>query len=256
MPTLRELTLEHSRRLSEVYRTRDVRLEEARTTRDLQLRALPSAAKAFQKYDEELASAREKHLATQGKAEAARTSAQLVATDQRNDRFEDAQLARRSADVEAVQSRRRQEDAAEAKYREALDRLREAPNGGRSGALQDADRQRRSGLDQAKRSHDETLSTSQQTYRAMVESAVTTERRDNRAGERAYFDTLRLGDAANTAARTAADQNLLAQLSVIAEAREILRTWYQQVALIRVETAKAEQEEFSRFRRELESVRA
>ena len=55
MPTLQELTLAHSKRLSEVYRTRDVRLAEAQTSRDLQLRALAAAARAYQKYDDELA---------------------------------------------------------------------------------------------------------------------------------------------------------------------------------------------------------
>jgi hypothetical protein len=256
MPTLQELTLEHSRRLSEVYRTRDVRLVEAQTTRDLRLRALPAAAKAFQKYDDELASARERHLSTQGKAGVVRASAQVTAADQRNDRFDDAQAARRSADVEAVQNKRRTEDAAETRYREALDRVKEGPDAGRSRALQEADRERRHELDQAKRSHDEKLLASQQTYRTTVETAIKAERRDNRDGERVYFDTLRLGDAATAATHAAADQNLLTTLSLMPEAREILRAWYQQVALIRVETAKAEQEEFSRFRRELEDVRA
>ena len=255
MATLQELTLDHSRRLSELYRTRDVRLAEAQATRDLQLRAVPAAAKAFQKYDDELASARERQLGTQGKAEVARASAHIVAADRRGDRFEDAQSARRSTDVDVIQSRRRGEEAAEAKYRSASERAREGPEASRAQALQDADRARRSELDQAKRTHDEKLSSSQQTYRDAVENAVTTERRDNRDSERAYFDALRLGDAANDAARTAADHNLLASLSVISEAREIMRRWYQHVALIRVETAKAEQEEFARFRRELETVR-
>jgi hypothetical protein len=254
MPTLQELTLEHSRRLSEVYRTRDVRLAEAQASRDLRLRALPAAVKAFQRYDDELASAREKHLATQGKAEAARSSALLAAADHRAGRFQDAQLARRATDVEGVQGKRRIEDAAEVTYRLALDHAR-AANGNRSRVLQEADRARRLALDEAKRTHDETLSTSQRTYRAAVEDAVKAERRDNRDSERAYYDALRLGDAALNSARASADQTLLASLSVLAEARDILRAWYQQVAAIKTETAKAEQDEFSRFRREMDEVR-
>lgn len=255
MGTLQELTLDHSRRLSELYRTRDVRLAEAQATRDLQLRALPAAAKAFQKYDDELASAREKLLATQGKAEAARASSLLVASDHRTDRFEDAQLARRSTDVEAVEGKRRLEGAAEAKYRAALDRAADLPDAARSKALQDADRSRRLEVEQAKRTHDETLSASQQKYRATVEDAIRAERRNNRDSERAYYDMLRLGDAALNAERTAADQTLLIALSLMPEAKEILRAWYTQLAAIRVEAARAEQEEFSRFRRELELVR-
>ena len=54
MPTLQEVTLAHSRRLSEIYRTRDVRIARAQSLRDVQLRALPSTAKAYEKYDEAL----------------------------------------------------------------------------------------------------------------------------------------------------------------------------------------------------------
>ena len=43
MPTLQELTLAHSQRLSEVYRHRDVSLAEVQALRDAQLRALPQA---------------------------------------------------------------------------------------------------------------------------------------------------------------------------------------------------------------------
>ena len=44
MPTLQEITLAHSQRLSEIYRTRDIRLAEAQSLRDVQLRALPTTA--------------------------------------------------------------------------------------------------------------------------------------------------------------------------------------------------------------------
>jgi hypothetical protein len=253
-PSLQDLTLSHSQRLSEVYRTRDGRLAEAQATRDLQLRALPGAAKAYQKYDDELASAREKQLATEARAAAARTSALLAAADHRADLLEDAQLARRGADLDAVQSKRRLEDAAEAKFRAALDSARERPEAERSKALQDANRTRRLEFDQAKRAHDELLSASQQKYRGAVDAAVISERRENRDSERAYFDALRTGEAAARAARTAADQNLLAALAALPEAREILRGWRRQVAAIGVDAARAEEEEFSRFRRDLQTV--
>lgn len=256
MPTLKDLTLAHSQRLSEIYRTRDVRLAEAQATRDTELRALPQAAKAFQKYDDEVAGAREKQLATEAKAEAARTSALLVAIDRRSDRLEDAHMTRRAADVEAVKAKRRLEDAAEARYLAALTAAREAPEAKRGRLIQDADLARRLDVEQAKRNHDETLSQSQQLYRAAVDEAVLAERRDGRDSERGYFDALRLGEAAARAARTSAEQNLIAALSRLPEAREILRTWRSQVAMIGMATAKAEKEEFSRFRVELDKIRA
>lgn len=255
MPTLQELTLAHSQRLSEVYRTRDVRLAEAQASRDLQLRVLPGAAKAFQKYDDELAGAREKQLATEAKAEVARAASLMTAVDRRADRFEDAQMARRSADVEAVTSKRRTEDAADAKYLAALATARELHDAQRGKAFQDAERTRRSELDQAKRSHDQALVASQQRYRTAVDEAVVSERREGRDGERGYFDAIRFGEAAARAARTAADENLQAALDGLDAAGEILRAWRAQAAAIHAETAKAEEEEFSRFRRELQGVR-
>lgn len=255
MPTLQELTLAHSKRLSEVYRTRDVRLAEAQASRDLQLRGLPAAARAYLKYDDELAVAREKQLATEAKAEAARTSTLTTEVDRRADALEDAQRARRSADVEAVRQKRLQEDAAEAKYLGALSSSRRLPDAQRSKALQDADRARRLELDHAKQTHDEALTSSQQRYRAAVDGAVIGERRGGRDGERAYLEALRFGEAAARAAKTSADQTVLAALSNIEEARVILRSWRAQLSVIANETAEAEKKEFSRFRSELQKIK-
>jgi hypothetical protein len=255
MPTLQELTLAHSQRLSDVYRTRDVRLGEAQASRDLQLRAIAAAARAYQKYDDELAAAREKQLATEAKAEAARASTLISEFDRRADVLADAQLARRSADVEAVTQKRRLEDAAEAKYLAALSSARHLPDAQRSKALQEADRARRLELDQAKHTHDDGLTSSQQQYRAAVDEAVLGEQRAGRDGERAYLETLRFGEAAAWAAKTAAHQTLLEALSEIEEARAILGRWREQLSVITNETAEAEKEEFSRFRSELQEIK-
>jgi hypothetical protein len=255
MSTLQELTLAHSQRLSEIYRTREVRLAEAQASRDLQLRALPAAARAYQKYDDELAVAREKQLATEAKAEAARTSTLMTEIDRRADALEDAQLARRAADGEAVKQKRRLEDAAEAKYLAAVSNAHELPDAKRSNALQDADRTHRLERDRARRTHDDALAASQQRYRAAVDDAVIGERRGGRDGERAYLDALRFGEAAARSARTAADQTLLAVLSNVEEARVILRSWRAQLSVIANETAEAEKQEFSRFRSELQKIK-
>ena len=230
-------------------------MAEAQTSRDLQLRALASAARAYQKYDDELAVAREKQLATEAKAEAARTAMLITAVDRRADALEDAQMDRRAADVDAVRQKRRMEDAAEAKYLAALSSSRDTPDAQRSKALQDADRTRRLEMDAAKRTHDEALTSAQQRYRIGIDGAVLGERRSGREGERAYLEALRFGEAAAHAAKTAADQTLLAALSMIEEARAILRSWRAQLSVIANETAEAEREEFARFRGELQRIK-
>ena len=253
MPTLQEVTLAHSVRLSEIYRTRDIRLAEAQSLRDLQLRAIPAAAKLYAKYDDELSQAKEKQLATESKAEAARSAALMTAVDRRTDRFDDAQMARRSADVEAVALKRRGEDAANRKYEAAIADLAEARD--RQKAAQDAERARRMEIEQARKAHDDALLASQQKYRATIDEALLDERRDSRDGERAYLDAVSHGATAARGARASADQNLAAGLAKIPEAAELMRSWRAQLAAIAAETKAAETEAFSRFRRELQNLK-
>jgi hypothetical protein len=253
MPTLQEITLAHSQRLSEIYQTRDIRLAEAQSLRDVQLRALPVTARAYQKYDDDLSVAREKQLATETKAEAARNAALMTAVDRRGELFEDAQLARRAGDVEAVAARRRAEDAANRKYEAAIADLRDARD--RQKAAQDAERARRVELDQARRGHDEALIASQQKYRAAVDAALVAERRDSRDGERAYLEAMSLAAAAARGAKSFADQALAEALAKLPEVLEVTRGWRMQLTTIAAETKQAEQEAFSRFRRDLESVK-
>ena len=255
MPTLQAITLAHSQRLSEIYRARDVRMAQAQLLRDTELRALPGAAKIYDKYDNELLAAWEKQAATDSKAEAARHSSLLAVGDHRSGELEDAQIVRRAADIEAVTMKRRAEDAATKKYQAAIAGLRELAFNARDKAAQDAERARRSELDGARHAHDEALAASQKDYRDAVDAALLDERRDGRDAERAYFDALRLGDTAMRAAKSSADQNLAAALSKVPEAAELLRSWRAALATIARDTTEAEQEAFARFRRDLEGLK-
>jgi hypothetical protein len=255
MPTLQEITLAHSQRLSKIYRTRDIRVAEVQSIRDLQLRDLPAAVKVYQQYDDELSVAREKQLATEAKAEAARTSALLTAVDRRSERFEDAQLSRRSADTNAVQSKHRAEDVANRKYESAVADLRDVASKDRDKAAQQAERDRREALEAARRGHDDALTVSQQQYRKGIDEALAAERQDSRNAERAYLEAIRLGEAALHGARSFADQTLAKKLEGLADAGDILRSWRAALATIASETSQAEREAFSRFRRELESLK-
>ena len=256
MPTLQEVTLAHSQRLSEIYRSRDLRIAQAQSLRDAQLRGAAGAVKIYAQYDAELSAAREKQIATESKAEAARNAALLAVTEHRSDQFEDAQLARRAVDIDVVAAKRRAEDAAARKYDAAIANLRELPFNNRDKAAQDAERARRAELDAARKAHDDGLAASQQAYREAIEAALVAERRDSRDAERGYLDALRLGDAAMRGAKSAADQNLAAALLKVSEAAEMLRSWRAALATIARETSEAEHEAFARFRRDLESIKA
>lgn len=255
MPTLQEITLAHSQRLSELYRHRDIRLAEVQSLRDLRLRAVASADRLYKRYDDELSLAREKQVATDAKAEAARSATIMIAIDRRAERIEDAQMARRSADVDAVASKRRSDDAANRKYEAALADLRAAAAKDRAAAAQDAERARIDALAQARRTHDEALAASQQRYRTAVDAALLEERRDAREGERGYLDALTHGAAAARGAKSFADQALAEALANLPDAGEVLRAWRAELKAIAAEIKQAETEAFSRFRRDLESVK-
>ena len=255
MPTLQEITLAHSQRLSEIYRTRDVRLAQAQSLRDVQLRAVSGTAKVYEKYDDELTGARDKQAATESKAEAARAAALATAVDARSDGFEDAQIARRAADTEVVAAKRRAEDAANRKYESAIAGLRDLPPAGRDQAAQQAERARRTELEAARRTHDEALATAQKNYRLAVDEALIAERRESRDAERAYLEALRLSDAALRGAKAVADQDLAAALARIPEAAAVLRSWRAELATIASDTAQAEKDAFAWFRQELERLR-
>jgi hypothetical protein len=255
MPTLQDITLAHSRRLSAIAQTRDVRIAEVQSIRDLQLRDLSAAAKLYQKYDDELSVAREKQLATEAKAEAARSAALLMTVDRRGDRFDDAQMARRAADTTAVQAKRRGEDIANRKYESAIADLRDVAERDRPRAAHAAERARREELEAARRGHDEALTAAQQAYRKAIDDALVSERQDSRDAERGYLDAIRLGEAAMRGATTHADQSLALALERLPEAREILRAWRAALAAIATETKDAETQAFSQFRRELETLK-
>ena len=251
MPTLQELTLGHSQRLSEVYRTRDERLSEALADRDGRLQELPGAAKHLQKYRDQIADARGKQIASDARAGAMRASALDDASVNRSDLLQDAQRSRSSADLTSLDNRQRDEQAAETKYTDAIDRARGLSDQQRSRALQDADRARRTDKEDAKRGHDTALTAAQRQFRDSVDDAIVKERRLGRDTDRAYYDALRLADAAVRGALAAAEHELMTSLIVLDGAAEILRAWRLQVAGITIEAARAEQEEFSRFRQEL-----
>ena len=209
MPTLQDVTREHSRRLSDIHRLRDHDVAEAVAARDAHLRALPAAARAYAKYDADLADAREKQGQLVGKAEAARTSALIAAIDRRTDQLESAQEARRSTDEAALAARRLAEEEAERRFRDAVSNLEPAtPLTTRQKTLRDASLARTAEIEAAKRVHADTIGTSQMHYRSAVEEAIVDERHAARDAERDYDAAVRLAEGAFRPSLVSVDQSL------------------------------------------------
>jgi hypothetical protein len=255
MPTLQDVALAHSTRLSAIHRARDVDVAAALARREARLRALPQAAKAFGRLDQELLAAIEKRAEALAKAAAALEAAQDAAGVRRRHRLEDGERAWRAADGEGLDARRRGEDAAERKYRAAMAALTAiTPLSIRRETADDAARVRAGERLQALRAHEDGVARAQARFRDAVDAAVIDERRDGEHAERAHADAARLADGLLAAARESAGRAHAAALADLDEAAAIVDATAGELEAIGAAARAQERAEFERFRRELRQL--
>ena len=223
MPTLQDVTLAHSRRLSQIHKAREHESADAVLRRDVHLRSLPSAAKAYDRFDDEVASARDKRTATEQKAAAARVAVLDGAIAQRGEGLDQADAARRAADLAAMQARLNAEGNAERQYRDVMSAAGPtSPLADRQKMARDAERARREEREAAQTAYAAALAAGQSGYRSGVDRAVLDERRVAREADRAYADAVRLADVALKTAVATAERGLNNSLSALADARELV----------------------------------
>ena len=224
--------------------------------RDVHLRSLASAAKAYGLFDEDVASARDKRSATEQKAAAARVAVLDEAIAHRGEGLDDADTKRRGADLAAMEARLNAEGGAERKYRDVLSAAGPSvPLAERQRMAREAERARRAELEAAQKAYADALSSGQSGYRAGVDKAVLDERRVAREADRAYAEAVRLADVALKTAIAAAERVLNNSLSGLADAREVVDACRAELAGLTESSRGAETEEFERFRRELDRVK-
>lgn len=256
MPTLQDVTLEHSRRLSEIHKARELEGTDAVLRRDVHLRSLASAAKAYAQFDEEVASARDKRTATEQKAAAARVAVLDDAIAHRGQGLDDADTRRRAADLAAMETRVNAEGSAERKYRDVMSAAGPTlPLAERQRMAREAERAKRVELEAAQKTYADALAAGQSGYRSSIDKAVLDERRVANEADRAYADAVRLADVALRTAIAAAERVLNNSLSALADAREIVAACRDELAAITDSSRRAESDEFDRFRRELDRVK-
>ena len=257
MPTLQDVTLEHSRRLSEIHKARQLDGTDAVLRRDVHLRSLASAAKAYAQFDDEVASAREKRTATEQKAAAARVAVLDGAIDHRDEGLDESDVARRATDSAAMEGRLE----GRGRRRTQVPR-RDCPRQVRRRRWPSARRWRerpsahkRAELEAAQKAYTDALAGAQSRYRIGVDKAVLDERRVAREADRAYADAVRLADVALRTAVTAAERVLNNSLSSLPDARDVVAACRDELAAITESARRAESKEFERFRRELDRVK-
>ncbi len=257
MPTLQDVTLAHSRRLSDIHKAREAEAADAVLRRDVHLRSLKSASKAYAEFDEDVASAREKRAATEQKAAAARLAVLDRAIATRGEGLDGADAARRAADLAAMETRLRAEGAAERKYRDVMSAAGPTlPLPERQRMAREADRARRAELEAAQRAYADAMIAAQAGYRTGVDTAVIDERRVAREADRAYTEAVRLADVALRTAVAAAERPLNTSLWTLEDARDVVAACRQEIATVTESTRRLESDEFDRFRRDLDLVKS
>lgn len=255
MPTLQDVTLAHSRRLSQIHKAREIEGADAVLRRDVHLRSLASAAKAYARFDDDVGSARDKRTATEQKAAAARVAVLDGAIARRGEGLDEADAARRKADLAAMDARLNAEGNAERKHRDVMSAAGPTlPLAERQRMAREAERAKREELEAAQKAYAAALAAGQSGYRSNVDKAVLDERRIAGEADRAYADAVRLADVALRAAVAAAERVLNNSLSSLPDAREVVAACRAELDAITESSRRAESEEFDRFRRELASL--
>jgi hypothetical protein len=249
MSTLNEITEAHSKRLSRITQTRDTRLREAGDARDRDLRALPAAAALFETFDEQIADARGKQLATDAKAEAARAGAIAAVGDTLAAALAEAHRVRRDADSAAFEERRHAEDEAEREFILAIGASASQPS------TSQAQKTRAAKIDKAKKQFDAALAAAQEQFRASRDAALVAESRGTRDADRAFAATSRVAEASSKVARATAERALAKALATIPAAAATFAEWSTETARIVADYRKAETEEFERFHRDVHALR-
>ena len=248
MATLSEVTLAHSQRISAITKTREEGFRRVNAERDNLTRAMPAATSLYETFDEQIADARSRQVATDEKAEASRASALQSAADGRSNGVDVAHRRRTDADVAAFAQKKKAEDAAEKKF---LDALAANPNQ----PIGDAQKARAAELERIKQEFNDALKAAQDRFRADVDAALIEERKDARDADRAFQDAARIGESSSRAARSTAEQALLKGLSLIPEAAVVLEQWRKATARVIADFRRAEGDEMARFHDEMQQLR-
>jgi hypothetical protein len=249
MATLNEITEGHSKRISKLTTIREDGLREALAARDRDLRAMPATAKIYNAFEAQIADARARQLATDARAEDARSNALVEVGDKLAAALADAQRARREADVAAFEKRRLAEEEAEHEFLLAIGGSASKPTS------KDAQRIRAEKLDKAKKEFDAALVAAQDAFRQARDNALVAQSRGARDADRSFAATARVNDASMKAARAEAERALAQALAALPEAAAEFAEWRQATAAIVAEYKRAESEEFERFHREVKALR-
>ena len=249
MATLNEITEGHSKRISKLTKIREDGLREALAARDRDLRAMPATAKLYDAFETQIADARARQLATDGRAEDARANAMADVGDRLASALADAQRVRREADVAAFEKRRFADEEAEREFLLAIGGSASKPTS------KDAQRIRAEKLEKAKKEFDAALVAAQDAFRQARDNALVAQSRGARDADRSFAATARVNDASMKAARAEAERALAQALAALPEAAAEFAEWRQATAAIAAEYKRAESEEFERFHREVQALR-
>jgi len=209
---------------------------------------LPAAAKLYEKFDKQLTETRNQQLATDAKAEGARTEMLQQVSDRLAIALADAQRARRDADVAAFEQRRKTEEDAEREFILALAAAPARPSF-------DAQKIRAQKMEKAKIDFDAALAASQKQFAQSRDAALAVETFASRNAEQTFKTATKVNALASRAALASAEQALVKGLSELPEAAVEFQRWTAETEQILADYKRSENEEFERFHQEVQALR-
>jgi hypothetical protein len=256
MPTVQEVTLAHSRRLSEIHQRRDRDMAEANSRRDRDLAAVPTAKPALDRHREAVRAATATHDAQTAAATVRRDGEIARARSERSSAIEAAEHARRAADLASAETRLAAERAAEEAFQKAVSRITATtPLAERRRIQDEAERVRREALDKARRDHDARLATADAQRIIAVNQAVRSSDSIERTADLTHENAVRAADSGRRLASQAAADRLVGELQEIPDAKRILDAFRDVASGILSRARADERAEFERLRRELAEAR-
>ena len=219
------------------------------------LRGVPASAKAYDAYDRaiELAAAQARTTASRARAV---YHGEVAETAEARTRALGAAAASRKVDqLEAMGAQVEAGAETERRYRDAASPLgRGSSIADRQRRIAEAEQARTADLEKARLAYDRATVKVQADYRRRVTEALTSERQAVRDAERAHENAVRLAEAARTSAVDRAEAALYQSLAAIAETRDVLRGYREEIAAVGERSRAAEEEEFARFRQQLQEM--
>jgi hypothetical protein len=248
--TLTDLTLRLSRELSEIDALARREIEDAERERDARLSAIAPARAVLTRYHVALEKAKELQMQSVQDADDARDREIRAAEDERSDALSREELDYRAAREKALTRKNETLRKARAKWKQAIDKLREQPLSEQRRLRRAADDALEQANEEARESYNLAIEDGRLAHQSAIQDRLVDERLAGEAARR-KAERLITGAAIDYERAMAVEETRMrADLAAYPEARSVQETYDRRVVEIRESTERAKEALFRRFTQE------